>query len=248
MIICYRNNNGGENTENTVEALMRRLNAFGIDVVGEYENYNMNGDAQILRETDLYNMKLIFGKAEYVVILLTRGLLNDADALVELNIIHGLFVKNRITVFTLPIDIPMENLPERAKWLKLTHILDFESAADINCGTVNIAEKYWEDKAWGNLESRADFAEIADRGDDEFISRLHIIYKSLDIHDIALKALITIVMCYYMEYINGNVMGKEGNRTCIETCMDNICTGGPFSMAWLKMLNSCAKDMFIKSH
>lgn len=73
MIICYRNNNGGENTENTVEALMRRLNAFGIDVVGEYENYNMNGDAQILRETDLYNMKLIFAKAEYVVILLTRG-------------------------------------------------------------------------------------------------------------------------------------------------------------------------------
>lgn len=248
MRICYLNNNGGENTENTVEALIKRLNGFGINVVGEYESCKMNRDAKILRETDLYNMNLVFGKEEYVVILLTRGLLNDADALVELNIIHRLFVKNRITVFTLPVDIIMGNLPQRAKWLQLTHILDFESAADINLGTVNIAKKYWEDKAWGDLTPKADFAEIADRGDDEFISILHIIYKSLDIHDIALKALITIVMCYYIEYINGNVMDKENNRTCIETCMDNICTGGPFSVAWLKMLNSCAKDMFIKSH
>lgn len=49
MRICYLNNNGGKNTENTVEALIKRLNGFGIKVVGEHESCKMNGESEIIQ-------------------------------------------------------------------------------------------------------------------------------------------------------------------------------------------------------
>lgn len=123
MYLCY----ASEKVDNMVDIVCCHMQGWGIPLVNVCET----GYQEVLRESNYYELYERIVKEDYVIIFLTKNLLQDVQALVELDIIKKLYLRHKVKVVALMNKGEEISLPERVSWLQELEIVKINCEKDM---------------------------------------------------------------------------------------------------------------------
>lgn len=181
---------------------------------------------------------------KYIVIIVTPGLLLDLTALLELDVIHRLFVENKVKVFTIFKDIVPNELPDRVSWIRLTKYTEPNGISDIYTAAVDVAAEYWRDRL-GDSEDVTVDVYLRNRNfyDDRFLRGISRIYRELENYDVRAKVLVLVIFNGYMVIKSRRLKGCTNHQECVGGMAELVYQGRILTQTELGIINHCILDM-----
>ena len=173
MYLCFYKGKGENRSVGLAADLEEKIENYGIEVTGmevqvedcmlaadeqksyvinfknnNEENKNLTGDSDTV---DMMNMSYdtvidLLRLQKYAVVIVSEGLFEQLDKLVELDVLRKLFSEGEVIVFTVVSVRELQNgFPRRAKWLEKTCLLYCYDEDDVSRAAAKIARNYWRD-------------------------------------------------------------------------------------------------------
>lgn len=247
MYLCYACGRGEEEAEAVVRSLGCRIKCFGIGIANEWGTAEQN----VLREEGSL-WPSVLDEEDCAAVIVTRSLLTDVMALVELDTIRKRCRKEKMAVYTVLYHIEAEELPKRMSWLCQTHILSIHTIMDIRAVSAIIAKDYWKERlsmqACGEDEKSAVARAVTTMGrlrenPDDFAKALEEDYGKIEPEDFGSRLLVLIVVGQYLFVNSGQVFLFRMHRECVNTLFEQICSGFPCTSLEVEILQYCIGDL-----
>lgn len=240
MVLCYCCGRGEPEEIAAVKSLEIRIQGFGIGVENEWlqmQDLLLEENAQ----TGIYDLK----QEDGVALMLTRTVLTDVTALVELDMLGKRFRKGKVTVYTVLYHLEQKDLPNRLKWIEKTRLMTVGGIMDLKAAAAVIARDCWKSRCSRHKSTeKADAAATAlvqdfGGGPDAYLTVLHKDYEALEQEDVRLRLLLLVLWGQYL-FIQGRPLKCHEN--CVNALFDQVCSGVPLSALEIEIIQYCIGD------
>lgn len=247
MIIYYNVREKNDYVGSVADTFRYRLERLGMNV-SECEAENALNDSLLCEsDADIINERL--AKERFILMIMSRKLCESQAESDKLCVMRELVLSKKLDLFTVFCDMEAAELPRGLFWIKNTKMYTVRHTSDIRKLAVNIAKKYWitrvgiseyQDFA-GFLEVSASVSARRHTSDiiDLYVSDMLKIYRMLDFHDVGLKMMTLITLHKYLLIKLDKVYVNEKAMLCINSLLENVCSGKPCSQNELDILNFC---------
>jgi hypothetical protein len=173
MYLCYTS----EKVDAMVSEVCCHMQDWGIPLTNICET----GYQEMLRESSYYELYERIEKESYAVIIMTKQLLQDVNALIELEILKRRFQQQKVKVFTFMNTVEELQIPQRFCWLKDTAIMVINGKEDIHRSACRIVSMVLQDEAEGKESEYLPNRMQNREGQVESIVKSNTLHKPVDL-------------------------------------------------------------------
>lgn len=243
MFICYHCSGGEDEDIAAAETLRIRIGQFGIPVGAE-----VNGEPVSMLQEDGPAQGDENGPAGGITVLITRKMLTDVIALVELDRLRKEWHRGQTMVYTVLYHLTPDALPERLAWLQNTPLVTVETVLDLKTAAVSVACGYWKQRAEAHCAvqtkdvlSEASIAMQKMGGQAKrYLLALQKDYEDLEPADLRARLLVLVVLGQYLSVHGG---AFQRHQACVGALFEQISCCGPVTPQEIEMAQYCIRDL-----
>lgn len=247
MYICFDESRRGNAQRHVADAAKYRMEKMGLSVFSTRSSDESAPD-MLLCDVDYNGITTFIRREEYILIVLTPGLLTNVSMLPELDIIQKLFQSGKIKVYVILRQLRQEEIPKRLLWVRKALLYQKEDMSDIYEVSLEIASQFWRDRAGSQMDVIA-FLDTRLKGCDVFVNRLKVIYQQFESCAVRERMIVLVVLYHYLLFFLKKSRLPEriaDNAKCVEGMKELLYEGRDLSKRELISLHSCMVDMLKK--